>query len=271
MSDVAKILNPLPIELAEGVFWLGECNVLPYQGGTLHGANSVFLVAGEKCSALVEAANSFHVPIVMDQIETLLAERDLPEIRYIFVTHPEVPHAGGIGHFLTRFENAIACGGVSDLHLIFPQFADRFHFSDPGDAFDLGGRELLTVEPVFRDLPYSRWAFDTRARALFAGDGFAFTHEHEEQHCGHLTEECVPPLDIPAMMALFAVSAFHWVEYVDIEPYLERLDELVLSELKAELILPTHGLPIGDPPTTLAHIREGLRRVNVNATEGLLQ
>jgi hypothetical protein len=61
------------------------------------------------------------------------------------------------------------------------------------------------------------------------------------------------------------------MEYVDIEPYLKRLDELVFNELQAELILPTHGLPIGDPHATLPYIREGLRRVSVNATEGLLQ
>lgn len=271
MTAPTKIINPLPRELADGVFWLGECNVLHHRGKVLHGGNSVFLVAGEEASALVEAANSFHVNIVMDQIEAVLAERDLPEVKYIFVTHPEVPHAGGIGHFLTRFPNAIACGGVSDLHLIFPQFEHRMHFSQPGDRFDLGGTELQVVDAVFRDLPYTRWAFDTKRHVLFAGDGFAFTHDHDERHCGHLTENCDPPLDIPAMMALFAVSAFHWVEYVDIEPYLDRLDELIFEELGAELILPTHGLPIGDPEATMPLIREGLRSVSANRTEGLLQ
>ena len=43
------------------------------------------------------------------------------------------------------------------------------------------------------------------------------------------------------------------------EPYIRRLDELVLRELDVALIAPTHGLPISDPRGTLPRIREGLR------------
>ena len=264
-----RIVNPLPIELADGVFWLGECVEVGYQGDLLHGGTSAYLVAGERYCALVEAGFT-RMSVLMDQIDTLTAEHSLPELRYVFVTHSEFPHSGGVGHVLARNPDAVAYGGVSDLHLIFPQFANRIRFSEPGDTLDLGGTELLVVEGVFRDMPYTRWAFDTRRRVLFPGDGFAFTHEHDATHCGHLTE-AIPTLDIPAMMALFAVAAFHWVEYVDIEPYLDRLDEVVLDELGAELIAPTHGLPIGDPRGTLPAIREGLRRVSRTVSEGLLE
>jgi flavorubredoxin len=268
-TDQPKIVNPLPIELAPGIFWLGECVEVGYQGELLHGGTSAYLVAGERHSALVEAGFT-RVSVLMDQIDTLMEQHRLPELGYVFVTHSEFPHAGGVGHVLARHPEAVACGGVSDLHLIFPQFADRIRFSEPGDTLDLGGTELLVVDGVFRDMPYTRWAFDTRRRVLFAGDGFAFTHEHNAKHCGHLTED-IPDIDIPAMMALFAVAAFHWVEYVDIEPYLERLDELVFDELGAELIAPTHGLPIGDPRATLPAVREGLRRVSSSVSEGLLE
>jgi flavorubredoxin len=204
----------------------------------------------------------------MDQISTLLEQRKLPPIKYVFVTHSELPHAGGVGHILTRFPDAILCGEVSDLHLIFPQFADRFLWSDPGDRFDLGGRELVVIESVIRDMPYTRWAFDTKSHTLFAGDGFAFSHHHDAKHCGHLTED-VPGLDIPHHMKSFAIAAFNYMEYIDIEPTLARLDALVFDELKAKLIAPTHGLPIGDPEATLPAIREGFRRASSNVSEGL--
>ncbi len=264
-----KILNPLPIELVPGVFWLGECVEVSYKGTLLHGGTSAYLVAGDDHCALIEAGFT-KVSVLMDQIETLIEIHNLPPVRYVFVTHSEFPHSGGVGHVLHRFPEAVAFGGVSDMQFIFPQLADRFRFSEPGDSVDLGGTELLVVEGVFRDMPYTRWAFDTRRRVLFPGDGFAFTHEHDATHCGHLTEE-IPSLDIPAMMALFAVAAFHWVEYVDIEPYLKRLDELVFDELGATLIAPTHGLPIGDPTATLPAVREGLRRVSRSVSEGLLE
>jgi flavorubredoxin len=262
------VIHSAPIELAPDLFWLSECVEVEYRGQLLHGGISGYLVAGEEHSALVEVGFT-HVPVVLDQVDALIEERDLPAVRYVFVTHSEVPHCGGVGHALARYPDAVAYGGVGDLHLVFPGFADRFRRCEPGESLDLGGTELLVVEGVFRDMPYTRWAFDTRRRVLFPGDGFAFTHEHDARHCGHLAEE-VPSLDIPSMMAIFAVAAFHWVEYVDIEPYLVRQDEIVFDELGAELIAPTHGLPIGDPERTLPDVREGLRRVSRSVSEGLI-
>lgn len=266
----ARVISQTPRELAPGVFWLGECGEIPFRGEVLHTGNSVYLVAGQECCAIVEGANSFQAGVVLDQIEGLIAQRGLPEVRYVFVTHSEVPHAGGVGHMLTRFPNAVACGGVGDLPLIFPQFADRIRFSEVGEHFDLGGSELRVVEAVFRDMPYTRWAFDTRRRVLFSGDGFSFSHLHDASQCRALAEE-IPGLDIAGMMALFIVAAFHWVEYVDVEPFITRMDELVFEELRAELLAPTHGLPIGDPAATLPAIREGLRRGGRNVIEGLVQ
>jgi hypothetical protein len=60
-------------------------------------------------------------------------------------------------------------------------------------------------------------------------------------------------------MARFGLLAFHWTQFVDIEPYVERLDRLVFDELDTAMIAPTHGLPIRDPATTMAEIRAGLR------------
>lgn len=267
MTDT-RILNPLPVQLAPGIFWLGECAEVPYRGEMLHGGTWVYLVAGEQHTALIEAGFT-QAPVLMGQVESLLREHQLPDIRYVFVTHSEFPHAGGVGHVLSRFPDATVHGGVGDLPLIFPQYTDKFFTAEPGDRFDLGGTELVVLESVFRDLPYTRWVFDTARHALFAGDGFAFTHEHNADHCGRASEE-IPSLDIPAMMALFAVAAFNWVEYVDVEPYLTRLDELVFDELDARLIAPTHGLPIKDPSATLPAIREGLRRVSHNVSEGII-
>jgi flavorubredoxin len=269
MAQAAKIVNPLPKELAERVFWLGECVEVPYRDQLLHVGNSVFLIGGEERSALVEAANSFHVPVVMEQIATLLEERSLPDVEYVFVTHSELPHAGGVAHVLERFPDATVYGDVSDLHLIFPDLADKFRRVDPGASFDLGGTELVVVESVIRDMPYTRWFFDTRSHVLFAADGFAFSHEHDAAHCGHLTED-VPGFDIPTMMKFFAVSAFNYMEYIDIEPYLERLTELLFDELDVKVIAPTHGLPIGNPRPTLPQICEGFRLASSGVSEGMI-
>lgn len=248
----------LPRELAEGLFWLGDCILNPFEGRILHGYHSSYLVTGTECSLLVEAGHPKDLPVLEGQLAALLGA-GLPELRYIFTTHAETPHCGGMGRLLAEYPEAVACGDMSDLHLVFPQFADRLLQLEPGDTLDLGGTSFQIQESVFRDYAHSRWGFDTRRKALFTGDGFAYSHYHEAGMCGHVAEE-VPELEIPEMTAVFAELALYWTRFVDLEPYIDRLDELVFDELAAELVCPTHGLPITDPRATFPRVRDGLRQ-----------
>jgi flavorubredoxin len=248
--------NPLPRELVPGIFWLGECLEQPHGKVMLHGCNSVFIVAGDECSLIVEAAHPKDLAVVEAQIDEVVAS-GIPEVRYLFTTHQETPHASGIGRMLQRFPKAVACGPTQDFHLVFPQYADRFMPLDIGESVDLGGTEFVVVEAVMRDLLYTRWGFDTRRRTLFPGDGFAYNHYHAENQCGCLAEE-VPALELEQMTAMFAEFALYWTQFVDLEPYIARLDK-VIDELGVEIVAPTHGLPIADMETIMPRIREGLR------------
>jgi flavorubredoxin len=249
--------NPLPRELAPGVFWLGDCLEQLYQGRVLHGYNSVYLVSGTRSSLLVEAGHPQDLPVIERQLDELLAG-GLPPLEYLFTTHQETPHAGGLGRLLDRYPQATACGDVRDLHLVFPGREDRLRPLPIGASIDLGGTRFVCVEPVLFDLPSTRWGFDTRRGVLFPGDGFAYSHYHEDGHCGKVAEEA-PSLDLPEMTALFAELALYWTRFVDLEPYVARLDRLVFEERPVELVAPTHGLPITDLEATMPRIREGLR------------
>jgi flavorubredoxin len=246
----------LPREIAPGVFWLGNCLHLSYRGQLLHSYNSVYLVVGEESCSLVEAGHPLDLSILEAQLDGLLA-RGLPPLRHVFVTHHETPHSSGLGRILERFPEVEAIGGTQDLHLVFPQYADRIHITDPGDRVDLGGTGLVTVEAVIRDFAYTRWALDTARGVLFPGDGFAYAHYHGAGQCGALAEEA-GDLDVPDMAAMFAEVALYWTRFVEIEPYIARLDRLV-EEVGVKVIAPTHGLPITDVDVTLAKIRDGLR------------
>jgi flavorubredoxin len=266
--SAADYPNPLPRELAPGIHWLGQCSAIPFQGKLLHQYASVFLVAGEDCSVVVEGGLTRDAPVIEAQLESLIAA-GVPEPKYLFLSHTEIPHAGGIGRFLHRFPEAVACGDVSDLHLVFPAYADRLLFLNPGDSLSLGGTDFLVVEAVFRDLPSTRWGFDTGRKVLFASDGFSYSHYHEAGHCGSLAEES-SSLGIADQVALFAMAAFYWTQFVDVEPYITRLEQLVFDELDATLIAPTHGLPIGDPAATLPEIARGLRAGSTLSTTATL-
>jgi flavorubredoxin len=249
-------VNPLPRELAAGVYWLGECSPVFHAGTWLHTYNAAFLVVGSECAALVETGITSIQKAVVQQVAALLDKHKV-DLRYIFVTHSEMAHCGNIGRFLHDYPEATGYGEISDMHLVFPESEGRMHFVEPGERFDLGGREIVVLESVFRDLIHSRWYFDTGAHVLFPGDGFAYSHVHDENECGHFAEE-VPHLDIPTQMQRFATLAFHWTGFVDIEPYVDRLDSL-FSEWGVELIAPTHGLPIRDVAKSMPIFRDGFR------------
>ena len=245
----------LPRELTEGVFWLGSCELFPFRGSVIHSGNSAFLIKGESESLLVEAGLPNDHRSMFEQLKELL--EDAPPLRHIYLTHQETAHAGGVGILLKLFPEATARGNVKDYHFFFPELADRFETLECGDSIDLGGTEFLAVEPVIRDLVTTQWGFDTRSGTLFAGDGFAYAHQHASDQCGHLAEEVVE-LDIPDMTGLFTDQSLAWARYHDMEPHVQRLERLV-EALDAQAIAPTHGLPSNDVAAIMPRIIAGLR------------
>ena len=111
----------------------------------------------------------------------------------------------------------------------------------------------MAVEPVIRDLRTTWWGFDTKERVLFPGDGFAYSHYHEDGHCGLVAEEAVS-LDLPDVSSTFADLALFWTKFADMNVYCDRLDHLI-ERLGVKTIAPTHGLPITDVKTTVPRCR----------------
>ena len=203
---------------------------------------------------LVETGHPKDFPITEAQLNTLLPGR--PPLKYLFVTHQETPHCGGLGRVLTRFPDALLVGDVSDYHLAFPQHEHRMRMMKEGDEIDLGGRAFRAVEPVVRDMRTTWWGFETRERVLFPGDGFAYSHYHEDGHCGLVAEEAAS-LDLQDTTAVFADLALWWTKWADMRNYCDRLDVLMRA-LDVKTVCPTHGLVITDVAKTMPKVKEGL-------------
>ncbi|WDZ76233.1 MBL fold metallo-hydrolase [Ensifer adhaerens] len=243
-----------PREIAPGVQWLGDCLAQHANGKIYHTYNAAYLVIGEEASLLVETGHPKDYPLLARQLEKVL--KGQPPLRYLFVTHQETPHSGGLGRILEDFDDVILCGDMSDYHLAFPQFSHRMSALALGDTIDLGNRLFRVVEPVIRDLRTTWWGFDEKERVLFPGDGFAYSHYHEDGHCGLFAEEAVS-LNIPEVSAVFADRALFWTKFTQMDLYADRLEKLV-HELDVRAIGPAHGLPVIDPKTTFPKIKAGL-------------
>jgi len=244
----------LPREIADGIYWLGDCLEQRANGKIYHTYNAAFLMVGEHSSMIIETGHPKDFPLIAQQLDAL--PPNIPPVKYLFVTHQETPHAGGLGRILHRYPEAILCGDMCDYHLAFPQYAHRMKSMKEGDEIDLGGRKFVLVEPVIRDLRTTWWGFDTKEHFLFPGDGFAYSHYHEDGHCGLFAEEAIS-LDIPEVSAVFADRALFWTKFTDMNLYVDRLQYL-MDKYDVKGIAPTHGLPIRDPGITLPRIIEGL-------------
>jgi len=247
--------NTLPREIAPGVFWLGDCLEQPFRGKVYHSYNAAFLIVGSEASMLIETGHPKDFPVLEQQLSDVLAA-DAAPLKYLFITHQETPHSGGLGRVLRRFPDLTIHGDVSDYHLAFPEYVHRLYPMEVGDTIDLGGRQFMAVEPVIRDLRTTLWGFDTGERVLFPGDGFAYSHYHWDDHCGMIAEEA-ESLDLVDVLAVFAERALYWTTFTDMNIYVDRLEQL-LGELDVQVIAPTHGLPILDPAATVPRVRAGL-------------
>jgi flavorubredoxin len=248
--------NPLPREIAPGVFWLGDCLEQRARGRVYHTYNAAFLVCGSKASALIETGHPKDFPIMDQQMRQIMAQPGRAPLRYLFLTHEETPHSGGLGRVLEAYPEVTAHGDMTDYHLAFPKFAGRMFWMQEGDALDLGDRQIVAAEPVIRDLRTTFWGFDTGARCLFPGDGFAYSHYHQDGHCGLVAEEA-QSLDLGDVSAVFAEKALFWTKFVDMKPYIAKMVALC-ERLDVQLIAPTHGLPILDVKRTVPLLMDGL-------------
>jgi flavorubredoxin len=140
--------------------------------------------------------------------------------------------------------------------MAFPDHAKSFIAMEVGDSIDLGGIEFEALEPVVRDLRTSLWGCIKPMNLLFPGDGFAYSHYHEDGHCGMIAEEA-KTLDLFDVSAVFAELALFWTNFVDMDIYADELRALIIEkDIKA--IAPTHGLPILNIPKTMPKVLEGL-------------
>src|SRR5262249_4502877 len=141
MLDV-PVAQRMPREIAPGVFWIGDCPAQGTKRKVYHGCNAAYLVAGEDAWILVETGHPKDFPVIERHLAELFA-RGAPPLKYLFVTHQETPHCGGLGRILKAFPDALLVGDVSDYHLAFPQYEHRMRSMNAGDEIELGGRSLM--------------------------------------------------------------------------------------------------------------------------------
>lgn len=244
----------LPRALSESLLWTGGIVDVQYGESTVHAHFGAFLLRGSRTSVLIDTGHAMHWQTIERDVETFLKGRPLD---YVFLTHGEFPHAGLLPQWMHKYPDAIAVGDIADYRMYFPEFSDRIRPMTAGDRLDLGDRSLLFVPAVWKDLPRTLWAFDTKDRTLFVSDGFAYLHFHELGQSDMLASEM--PAPDAKMIQFYNERALHWTKFTDAETTFGDLDALI-GMLEPRLLAPAHGNVIDTKEDMIPRFKWALAR-----------
>lgn len=246
-----------PLEVAPDTFLIRAAQLA--LGGSLSSGFHSLLIRGAE-------------PVVVDTgmithrsswFEDLFALVEPDDVRWLYLTHDDVDHAGNLVEALARCPNArvvtswAASGRTSAAFGIPPE---RIRTVDHGEPFDVGDRTLRAFRPPVYDSPYTRGLLDPTTRVYHAADAF----------CTPMPAEPVDRVDeIPARMWEDGMALFHhgslspWLSLVDAARFRTEVEEL--AGIGAEVIVGAHtpvipassiarafellaALPSADPP-----------------------
>ncbi|MFB6517929.1 MBL fold metallo-hydrolase [Streptomyces sp. NPDC056401] len=178
-----------------------------------------------------------------DFLTTLSEAIDPADVRWIWLTHPDRDHTGGIFALLEAAPEARVVTtflGAGEMTTERPLPMDRVHFLNPGQSLDVGDRSLTAFRPPLFDNPATVGFYDDRSRACFSSDCFGSPVPD-----GHLAAGgdagAVGPEDLRAGQLFWASVDSPWASVADREKFLATVQPL--KEMDPELVLSTHLPP----------------------------
>ncbi len=266
--------HDFPREIAPGIHWLGACSENTLRGEVVHVHLGQYLVIGDDKTLLIDTGMPNFWPTVSAQLDQALAGRTLD---YLMPTHPEVPHVSALPYILRKYPACRLIGDSRDYQLYFPSHFPTMIHRSPGDEIDLGGKTLVFLQALMKDLPNTLWAYEKSTQVLFVCDGFAFMHAgaemaepEEEADATHRPGECAlftseMAADVDVNRASFILQrALYWSRYVDADVLFRRIDRMI-EQYPARLIAPAHGNVIDNPAAVFPTIRKAHEEANSSA------
>jgi hypothetical protein len=187
-----------------------------------------------------------------DFVESLGSVVDPQDVRWIWLTHPDRDHTGGLFRLLeaapqARLVTTYIGAGIMSTERPLP--LDRVYLLNPGQSLDVGDRRLTGFRPPLFDNPATVGFYDDRSRTMFSSDCFGAPLPSAELAGGSDVGD-VPPDALRAGQLLWATVDSPWVHNIDTDRYLATIQPL--RAMDPEIILSTH-LPaaIGHTPELL--------------------
>ena len=201
-------------------------------------ANAMVLTDGEP--VLVDTGSQMARAEYWAQVESLL---DPGDVRWVFLSHDDADHRGGLAEVLDRCPAATVVAGHRLVHRltateVLP--AERCRWVEDGDVFDAGDRPLLAVRPPAYDVATSRGLFDATTGVYWGADCFGTPVPAEIDDVADLDDD----------VWVEGFTAFHlalspWIS--DVDPIRWRQAVGRVASLGATTIASAHGPVIRGP------------------------
>jgi len=200
--------------------------------------NAFVLLAAEP--VVIDTGLSLPDRNFLDLLRTVI---DPADVRWIWLTHPDRDHTGGLFELLEAAPQARLVTtylGVGIMSTDRPLPIDRVYLLNPGQKLDVGDRTLHAFRPPLFDNPATVGLYDDRSKTCFSSDCFgAPLPSAELAGCNNTGD--VPSDTLRAGQLLWAAVDSPWVHTTDVDRYRATIEPLRAMDPTA--ILSTHLPP----------------------------
>ena len=171
-----------------------------------------------------------------DFMTTLGSVIDPADLRWLWLTHTDFDHIGGVARLLAespelRVITTFLGVGIMSLSTALPM--DRLYLLNPGETLELGDRTLRAFKPPLFDNPCTTGFLDESSGALFSSDFFGALLQDVPQRATDLTDD-----QLREGQMFWAGVDSPWIHKVDTAAFAKELDGI--RAMQPEMVLSSH-------------------------------